>query len=118
MKVTKITEGEIQDLLVSSLPTRPTAPASFGGRGFTASEMKAAFDALPLYIKDRLNLLIDSISSSGDDSLSRSIQTGINDDYTLFNLCEDIVSGNILNLINFDGESLYSFLARVRNSID
>ena len=118
MKVTKITEGEIQDLLVSSLPTRPTAPTSFGGRGFTASDMKAAFDALPLYIKDRLNLLIDNISSSGEDSVAHSIQTGIKEDYTLFDLCEDIISGNILTLINFDGESLYSFLVRVRNSID
>ena len=118
MKAKKIYNSDIADILISSLPSRPTAPRELGGRGYGAAEMKAAFDALPLYIKDRLNLLIDSISSSGDDSLSRSIQTGINDDYTLFNLCEDIVSGNILNLINFDGESLYSFLARVRNSID
>ena len=118
MKATKITEGEITDLLISSLPTRPTAPTSFGGRGFTASDMKAAFDALPLYIKDRLNLLIDNISASGEDSVAHSIKTGIKEDYTLANLCEDILSGNILSLINFDGETLYSFLTRVRDSLE
>ena len=44
MKATKITDNEISDKLISSLPSRPTAPASFGGRGFSANEMKAAFD--------------------------------------------------------------------------
>ena len=48
MYTSKILDSEISGLKVASLPTRPTAPQSFGGKGFTAAEMKAAFDKLPL----------------------------------------------------------------------
>ncbi len=63
MKTTKITESEIEALKVASLPTRPTAPTSFGGKGYTATEMKEAFDKLPLKIIDSFNGLIDDIES-------------------------------------------------------
>ena len=32
MSFTKISDSEIAELKVSALPTRPTAPAAFGGR--------------------------------------------------------------------------------------
>jgi hypothetical protein len=48
---------------ISSLPTRPTAPTAFGGKGYSATEMKEAFDRLPLYVAERLNSLIDDIES-------------------------------------------------------
>lgn len=54
-----IEESEIKDLLVSSLPTRPTAPSAFGGKGYTVSEMKEAFDKLPLFIIEKFNSLIN-----------------------------------------------------------
>ena len=63
MNTTKITDSEIDTLKVASLPTRPTAPAAFGGKGYTALEMKAAFDKLPLRIIESFNLLIDEINS-------------------------------------------------------
>lgn len=59
---TKILPSEIADIKISSLPTRPTAPTSFGGKGYTASDMKAAFDRLPLFIIERLNALIDDVT--------------------------------------------------------
>ena len=35
MTTNKITDSEIESLKVGSLPTRPTAPTAFGGRGYT-----------------------------------------------------------------------------------
>ena len=61
MNTTKITDTEIESLRVASLPTRPTAAAAFGGKGYTATEMKAAFDKLPMRIIDGFNSLIDEI---------------------------------------------------------
>jgi|GEM_PF-6133517 len=61
MNTKKILSGEIAQLRVASLPTRPTASADVGGRGYTSTQMKEAFDRLPLFIIDRLNGLIDEL---------------------------------------------------------
>lgn len=63
MTTQKITDAEIASLRIAALPTRPTAPSAFGGRGYTAEEMKAAFDRLPLFIIQRLNALIDEMDA-------------------------------------------------------
>lgn len=63
MNTKKITDSEIESLKVASLPTRPTAPTAFGGKGYTATEMKAAFDKLPLRIIEGFNSLIEEINS-------------------------------------------------------
>ena len=63
MTTNKITDTEIESLKVGSLPTRPTAPTAFGGRGYTATEMKAAFDKLPLKIIEEFNALLDDIAT-------------------------------------------------------
>ncbi|MBQ8381341.1 MAG: hypothetical protein IJY18_05550 [Clostridia bacterium] len=77
MKTSKITESEIADLKISSLPTRPTAPASFGGRGYTAKDMKAAFDKLPLFIIERLNSVIDDIAAVENALASMGVFTEV-----------------------------------------
>lgn len=59
----KISDSEIESLKVASLPTRPTAPTAFGGKGYTAAQMKAAFDRLPLRILEEFNSLIGEIES-------------------------------------------------------
>ena len=48
MKAKKIYNSDIADILISSLPTRPTALREYGGAGYGATEMKAAFDKLPV----------------------------------------------------------------------
>ena len=63
MNTKKILDSEIESLKVSSLPTRPTAPTAFGGSGYTASEMKAAFDRLPLRIIEGFNSLLTEIEN-------------------------------------------------------
>jgi hypothetical protein len=63
MNTRKIYDSDISSLKVSSLPTRPTAPTAFGGKGYTATEMKEAFDKLPLYIIDHFNTLVGEIEN-------------------------------------------------------
>lgn len=63
MNTKKITDSEIEPLCVASLPTRPTAATAFGGKGYTATEMKAAFDKLPLRIVEGFNSLISEIEN-------------------------------------------------------
>ncbi len=59
----QITNSEIEPLKVASLPTRPTAPTAFGGKGYTSTEMKQSFDRLPLRILSELNTLISEIEN-------------------------------------------------------
>ena len=76
MNSTKILSTEIQSSKVSSLPTRPTAPASFGGKGYTATDMKAAFDRLPRFIAERLNSLIKDTAALEADLAAHGIDAG------------------------------------------
>ena len=117
MKTRKITDDEIKDLRVSSLPTRPTAPMSFGGRGYGAKEMKEAFDKLPLYIIERLNSLIDDIGSLGESSLAGGIPTGIYDGHTLSRLFEDMTNGDAAGYIKVYGMTVAECIAEIREEI-
>ena len=95
MKTKPILSSEIASLRISSLPSRPTAPVSFGGRGYTAGQMKAAFDALPLYIIDRLNALIEELEGEDFSSTLLNAYTGIREGHTLADLASDVKSGNL-----------------------
>lgn len=106
MNTKKIKDADIAGLRIASLPSRPTAPTSFGGRGYTASEMKEAFDKLPLYIIERLNSLLDDIGGIGEGSLAGEIPTGIKEGHTLSALLADITTGEIGNYLSVLGEPL------------
>lgn len=114
MKTTKITQNEIRSLKVSSLPTRPTAPAHLGGRGYTAEEMKAAFDRLPIYIIERFNQLIEDIYAVGEESLAGAIKTGILEGQSLSTLFCDLKSGKALSYIGAGDSTLAEELASIR----
>ena len=116
--VQKILDEEISGLKVSALPTRPTAPSSFGGRGYTATEMKAAFDKLPLYIVKRFNELIELINGQGSESISESIKTGINEKHTLKDLFDDIRNGNLSSYLDVYGRSLVEVLEDMISRVD
>lgn len=118
MKTTKITTEEYTPLTVSSLPTRPTAPASFGGKGFTPNEMKAAFDALPLLILERLNSLIEDVSAEGEDSIAAAIPTGIAEGQSLLELMGKFTDGSLPSLIAYSGDTLDGFLTKLRSELD
>ena len=118
MKATKITFSESSKCSVSSLPTRPTAPSTFGGKGYTAVDMKAAFDKLPLFIIERYNALIDDISALPEESVSGEIKTGITETHTLSELFSDIKSGDALSYIGAFGTTLAEYLLKLREDVD
>lgn len=82
MSMQTITERELVENGVSSLPLTPTASPALGGRDYTPSEVKAAFDRLPRLIAARLNALLDAVTDGtlladipvafGDGTLSLS----------------------------------------------
>ena len=113
MNTTKILESEIKNLKISSLPSRPTAPSAFGGKGYTAKDMKEAFDRLPLYIIERFNMLLSDIASVGDGSLSSEIPTGISNSHTLAKLFEDICDGSFASYLSMGDESLAQMKTRL-----
>ena len=118
MKTKRIENREIENLRISSLPTRPTAPKSLGGVGYTSKEMKEAFDKLPLFIIERFNTLLEDVALVGEDSLAASIPTGIRENHTLSNLFGDIKSGELASYLTVFGESLFTGIANMRSDID
>ena len=110
-----ITEGEITTRAISSLPTRPKAPLAFGGKGYSAKEMKSAFDALPRLIIDRLNSLILDIK---EGRVLDDIPTGGESLKTLREMLNGIENGDFsANLKLFD-TTLSLFLLELRRDVD
>ena len=77
MEELRIKEEDYKNLLVASLPTRPTAPAAFGGKGYSAAELKEAFDKFPTFLANRFNLLLEYIDN-GDILTLNNHQSGDN----------------------------------------
>ena len=113
MTVTPITNEEIRERGVSSLPTRPTAPAAFGGGGYTAAELKAAFDRLPCLIIERLNLLLEEIRAEGEGSVAAAIPTGLIEGHTLRTLFADIKNGSLAGYLDVGGTTLTEALSAI-----
>ena len=113
MNATKITDAEIAELKIASLPTRPTSPTAFGGSGYTSRELKDAFDRLPMLLVERYNALLEDITALGDGSLAADIPTGIEEGHTLATLFTDVTSGNLATRIRVGEETLYSVINRL-----
>lgn len=118
MTTEKIKNEEIASLRISSLPSRPNASGAFGGRGYTAAEMKAAFDRLPLFLVERFNSLIDDIGASGDGSLADAVPTGLGEGHTLADLFADIPSGALAGYLCAGEETLAKRLDRIDGEIE
>lgn len=118
MKAQKITDEEIEQLKVANLPNRPTAPEEYGGAGFSAKEMKEAFDRLPLYVMGKYNDLVDDITAEGEDSISGTIKIGLGEDITLRDFISWFSDGRILTFIPAGGENLALYLAGIRKDVD
>ena len=116
--IKQILEGDIADMKISSLPTRPTAPTSFGGRGFTSNDMKAAFDRLPLHIVEKVNEIIEAINTTGDGSLASEIYTEIFSGHTLTDLFRDVRSGELAHYLRVGEDSLHSLLTALLYSVE
>lgn len=118
MNTTKITDSEISTSGVSNLPTRPNAPQAFGGTGMTASELKAAFDALPILIAERLNSLIDDISAAHGSGITDAIKTGIDSTHTLREMLDDIKSGAFISYLAAPGGTLAEYIFSLREDVN
>lgn len=118
MKATKILTEEIGSLTVASLPSRPTAESTLGGRGYNAKEIKEAFDRLPLFIIERFNALIDDISALGENSLAASVPTGISEAATLSRFFEDVKSGRLATYIKVLDRSLTAEIGDIINRLN
>lgn len=115
--IKKIESSEISPLRVATLPTRPTAPTSFGGKGYSAAQMKEAFDRLPLFIASKLNELIDCINTEGDGSIAESIMTGLFEGHTLRDMIADVLSGKFSSYLSVYGTTLVDCIERMRGDI-
>ena len=118
MKAKEILNSDISDMMISSLPTRPTAPRHLGGKGYGATEMKEAFDKLPLYIIEKYNELIGDIQMYGDDSLASAIPSGIKNGHTLHSLFEDVQTGELATYFSFFGKSLLAHMITIYDEIN
>ena len=116
--IEEITKEKINELSVSSLPTRPTAPTASGGAGFSAKEMKSAFDALTLHVIERFNELIRAIKDTGEGSLASEIPTGISDRHTLLDLLADLESGDFVSYVNVRGKSLATRISEIEATLE
>ena len=118
MNTKEIESTEIESMKISSLPTRPTARADWGGAGYSAAQMKAAFDALPLFIIDRLNSLITDIKAEPSASVAGEIKTGIDSSPTLKNIFEDIVSGAFASYLTVGTVSLATQISEILERLE
>lgn len=112
MNATKILDEEIKDIRISSLPTIPTAPSSFGGIGYSSVSMKYAFDRLSLFIIERFNLLIDDLSGTAfaDNVMLTST-------YSLKQLYTDIRNGNLADMIILLGKTLTTHIDELHTEV-
>ena len=90
MKSKSITTAEMEPLLISSLPARPNQRLNAGGVTYTSTDLRLAFDQLPLLLVSRYNGLLDDMES-GD--ILELISTGISEGATLKDFFRDLKSG-------------------------
>ena len=117
MKATKIRSEEIEDMKISSLPSRPTSGTLYGGSGYSSNDVKAAFDKLPLFIIERFNALLDDISAKPENSVSGVMQTGISNGHTLAQLFSDVKNGNMSAYLTVNEKSLATELYEIKEAI-
>ena len=115
MKTKQISAQEIAPLRISALPTRPTAPVAFGGKGYTSAEMKAAFDKLPELIIERFNSLIADVTDGG---ILGAIPVSIDGYSSLRELIDGISAGSLAAKTAVFDTTLTEFLAALRSDVD
>ena len=111
----KILNSEIEPRRISALPTRPTAPTEYGGASMSASELKAAFDRLPELAINRLNSLIDDITTGEASTVMPSGNPTLK---TLADVLDGIESGSLASAIKVSGISLLTFLFDLREDVN
>ena len=62
-KITKITNKQIAEKGVQALADRPNLTAQYGASGLSAAQLKLWFDKLATFLAERINEIVDTISS-------------------------------------------------------
>lgn len=106
MSLRKITEDEVRALWVQRLSDTPNRYGRFGTAGLSASEVKAAYDALPLRIVERFNELVDVVERG---ELAELIPAA--EGRTLADFFRDVTSGELAAYLTADGERSLSEIA-------
>lgn len=116
--IQKITQSELAEKSIASLPTRPSLPSLYSGRSLSAKELRRAFDQLPHLLAERFNALIESLGlyKEGEaiDSFAQVLATGLREGHSLADLFDDLKSGALCEYMNADGERT---LAQVLTSL-
>ena len=118
MNTQKITESEIEDIKIASLPTRPTMPQAYGGIGYSSKDMKEAFDKLPLYVMERLNSLIGDIEAEGAGGVCESIKTNMFEGHSLKDFFNDFLLGTAAGYMGIYDTNLLEYLTKIREDVD
>ena len=63
-KITKITNKQIAEKGVQALADRPNLTAQYGASGLSAAQLKLWFDKLATFLAERINEIVDTISSN------------------------------------------------------
>ena len=111
MSITPISQNEINQSKVASLPARPNASTAFGGAGYSSAQLKEAFDRLPMLAISKLNELLSALSKApGEGSLADEILTAKTDNegnpYTLSELFSHIIDGTLATYLLVGGKPL------------
>lgn len=114
MKATKILSKHIGELKISSLPIRPTSPTAMGGAGMTSTQLREAFDKLPLLIIQHYNELIDDIEGG---QIVYDIRTEIEPGHTLGDMLGDVCNGNFASYLDVGGRSLMTALLEINERL-
>lgn len=104
MSITPISQNEINQSKVASLPARPNSSTAFGGAGYSSMQLREAFDKLPLLAVRKLNELLEALSKApGEGSLADEIKTAKCDPqgtpYTLSQLFTHIIDGTLASYL-------------------
>ena len=117
MYANKITDTEVSTNRIGSLPTRPTASTAFGGKGYSSTQMKEAFDKLPMLIIHRFNLLLDDIRGVDEEAMSAEMPTTIKPGQSLMNMFQDILNGDFAAYLKVGEQSLAKAIADIYTEI-
>ena len=108
MKAQPILTTEIDYLKISSLPSRPTAPTAYGGRGLSSKEMRQAFDKLSLFIIERFNNLLSDVESG---ELAASLVVDSDEGTTLLDIVNALKGGAASLSLSYEMEDVKARLS-------
>ena len=100
----KISQAEFDKTKVSRLSDRPNVGHGYGGRAFSAQELKERYDASAVLLREHFNALIDALAGMDENGeripgVADLIMTGIAAGYSLGDLFSGLGDGSAMQKI-------------------